>query len=83
MDCITIHVFAKTMSSQWGSLLTDGEALQAFEADLRDRLSNDYEVEDELVNFVLGSVKQIKDKQQLAAEFTDTFEDDAAEIAAW
>lgn len=71
------------MSSKWGSFLADSNTLQRFDVDLRAHLAKDYEVDDDLVAFVISSTKEAHDKQQLAAEFTETFEDDAAEIAAW
>lgn len=71
------------MSTKFGRLLKDANLLQRFETDLRDYLAQDYEVEDELVKFVVGSIKEVKDKKQLAAEFAETFEDAAADVATW
>lgn len=71
-------------TSKWAAALEAGGKIAAeFEALLRQRLEEDWEVDDELVNETLAAMRRASTKQQLIEEMSEMYEDGTADMCDW
>jgi hypothetical protein len=72
------------MSGVWASVLTQGsDAYVSFEQALWKRLEEEFEPDEELVQHIIGQLRQINTREQLHEDFIDVFEDKDETVSGW
>lgn len=70
--------------SPWSAALSPGSAVAAqFEAQLRQRLEDEFEADDELVQHIIKQLRQFKTRKQLHEDFVEVFDDAADSMSSW
>jgi DNA anti-recombination protein RmuC len=73
------------MSSPWAAVLAQpgSTVAQAFEAQLRQRLEDEFEADDELVQHIISQLGTFSTREQLHDDFTEVFDDAAESMSSW
>jgi hypothetical protein len=72
------------MSGRWSTLLAVGTPAAAeFQEQLVARIKDEFEVEADLLEHVMGQMRSLSDKASLLEDFVEVFDDAADDVANW